>query len=76
MRKEDYEFEELITVKEASRLLGLSEKTVHNGNGGTEKLSRIKFGRASRLIKSEVLAYKFKQIEAAKEIRKEVYGEL
>jgi predicted DNA-binding transcriptional regulator AlpA len=47
---------ELITVKEAAQILGLAEKTVHNGGAGTNRLQRKRYGRAVRLIKSEVEA--------------------
>lgn len=74
MKPEDYEDEELITVREAARILGLSIKTVANENGGTERLVRVRLGRSVRLIKSQVLEYKFKKIEEAKKLRKEIYG--
>jgi predicted DNA-binding transcriptional regulator AlpA len=47
---------ELITVKEASQILSLAEKTIHNQGAGTNRLQRKRFGRAVRLIKSEVEA--------------------
>jgi hypothetical protein len=44
----------LITVKEAAKMLGLAEKTVHNHRGGTCKLTRIRRGRSVRMIRQEV----------------------
>ena len=75
MKPEDYEDEELITVREAARILGLSSKTVANEVGGTERLARVRLGRSVRLIKSQVLEYKFKKIEEAKKLYKEIYGD-
>jgi len=44
----------LITVKEAARMLGLAEKTVHNRHAYTHKLTRIRKGRSVRMIRQEV----------------------
>lgn len=46
--------EELITVKQAARMLSLAEKTVHKRGAGTEQLRRVRLGRAVRLVRSEV----------------------
>lgn len=43
-----------ITVKKAAAMLGLSEDTVHHLKGGTQKLTRVRFGRAVRMIQQEV----------------------
>ena len=43
-----------ITVKQAAAMLGLSEDTLHHLKGGTKKLTRVRFGRAVRLIQQEV----------------------
>jgi predicted DNA-binding transcriptional regulator AlpA len=43
-----------ITVKQAAAMLGLSEDTVHHLKGGTQKLTRVRFGRAVRMIQQEV----------------------
>jgi excisionase family DNA binding protein len=43
-----------ITVKEAADMLGLAEDTVHHLKGGTHKLTRVRFGRAVRMIQQEV----------------------
>jgi excisionase family DNA binding protein len=52
----------LITVKEAAGILGLPEKTVYNRKGGTAKLTRVKHGKAVRLIRQEVEAHAEKVI--------------
>ncbi|HZT59679.1 MAG TPA: hypothetical protein VFA21_13805 [Pyrinomonadaceae bacterium] len=49
---------ELITVKEAANLLGLAENTIHNGGAGTSRLERRRFGRAVRLVRQEVEAFR------------------
>ena len=43
-----------ITVKQAAAMLGLSEDTLHHLKGGTQKLTRVRFGRAVRMIQQEV----------------------
>ena len=43
-----------ITVKQAAAMLGLSEDTLHHLKGGTKKLTRVRFGRAVRMIQQEV----------------------
>ena len=55
----------LITVKEAAKMLGLAEKTVHNHRGGTCKLTRIRRGRSVRMIRQEVQQHLESLIEAA-----------
>jgi len=46
-----------ITVKQAAAMLGLSEDTLHHLKGGTKKLTRVRFGRAVRMIQQEVEAH-------------------
>jgi predicted DNA-binding transcriptional regulator AlpA len=55
----------LITVKEAAKMLGLAEKTVHNHRGGTCKLTRIRRGRSVRMIRQEVQQHLASLIKAA-----------
>ena len=55
----------LITVKEAAKMLGLAEKTVHNHRGGTCKLTRIRRGRSVRMIRQEVQQHLESLIKAA-----------
>lgn len=55
----------LITVKEAAKMLGLAEKTVHNQRGGTCKLTRIRRGRSVRMIRQEVQQHLESLIKAA-----------
>ena len=43
-----------ITIKEAASLLGLAPDTVHHGRAGTNKLSRVRFGRSVRMIREQV----------------------
>jgi predicted DNA-binding transcriptional regulator AlpA len=67
--------EELITVKEAAEILGLKEKTVYNGRGGTAALARVKQGRNVSLIKRQVLEHKQQKIaEAIRIAEKVAYG--
>jgi predicted DNA-binding transcriptional regulator AlpA len=48
----------LITVKQAADMLGLSPKTLYAGKAGTENLKRVKNGkRAVRMIRQEVEAH-------------------
>jgi len=56
----------LITVKEAAAILGLPQSTVYNRKGGTAKLTRVKHGKAVRLIRHEVEAHADKAVNAAK----------
>lgn len=56
----------LITVKEAADILGLPQSTVYNRKGGTDKLTRVKHGKAVRLIRQEVEAHADKVINGAK----------
>jgi excisionase family DNA binding protein len=52
-----------ITVKEAAKILGIPESTLRGRKAGTEKLTRIKYGRKSvRLIRQEVEAHLAKLI--------------
>lgn len=55
----------LITVKEAAKMLGLAEKTVHNRGGGTCNLTRIRRGRSVRMIRQEVQQHLESLIKAA-----------
>ena len=55
----------LITVKEAAKMLGLAEKTVHNRRGGTCNLTRIRRGRSVRMVRQEVQQYLESLIKAA-----------
>jgi len=45
-----------ITIKEAAEITGLAESTIRGRKAGTHKLTRIKHGRAVRLIRQEVEA--------------------
>ena len=60
--------EDFISVRDAAAILNLSPKTVHNRNGGTGHLTRVKQGRTVSLLRSEVLEYKRQLISEAKEI--------
>lgn len=55
----------LITVKEAAKMLGLAEKTVHNHRGGTCNLTRIRRGRSVRMVRQEVQQHLESLIKAA-----------
>jgi hypothetical protein len=55
-----------ISVKEAAAMLGMPEKTIHNRKGGTAKLTRIKQGRSTFLIKQEVELHIERLIRQAK----------
>ena len=55
----------LITVKEAAKMLGLAEKTVHNHRGGTCNLTRIRRGRSVRMIRQEVQQHVERLLKAA-----------
>ena len=54
-----------ITVKEAASMLGLSPETVHHFKGGTQKLTRVRFGRSVRMIRQEVDAYIQQRLKAS-----------
>jgi excisionase family DNA binding protein len=54
-----------ITIKEAANMLGLSPDTVHHGKAGTDKLTRVRFGRSVRMIRQEVDAHIQKQLKAS-----------
>jgi predicted DNA-binding transcriptional regulator AlpA len=56
----------LISVKEAAEMLGLAESTLRHKEAGTEKLTRIKHGRITRLVKQEVEAHIENLIATAK----------
>jgi excisionase family DNA binding protein len=56
----------LITVKEAADILGLPRSTVYNRKGGTAKLTRVKHGKAVRLIRQEVEAHADKLINTGR----------
>ena len=47
-----------ICAKEVAEMLGLAESTVYNGKAGTDRLRRVKLGRAVRWIRQDVEAYK------------------
>jgi predicted DNA-binding transcriptional regulator AlpA len=52
-----------ITAKQVSAILGLAEKTIHNGGGGTQGLARMRHGRAVRFIQQEVEALRDKRLK-------------
>ena len=54
-----------ITIKEAANMLGLAPDTVHHLKGGTHKLTRVRHGRAVRMIRQEVDAHIQQQIKAS-----------
>jgi predicted DNA-binding transcriptional regulator AlpA len=56
----------LITVKEAANILGLPESTVYNRKGGTAKLTRVKHGKAVRMIRQEIESHADKLINAGR----------
>jgi predicted DNA-binding transcriptional regulator AlpA len=56
---------ELIKTKEAAKILGLSEKTVHNRRAGTDKLKRVYLGSSVRLVKEEVIGFRQAALAAA-----------
>ena len=60
----------LITVKQAAEILGLPESTVRNRKGGTAKLTRVKMGRAIRMLLGEVEAHRDRLIAAAQKYSK------
>jgi excisionase family DNA binding protein len=60
-----------ITVKEAADMLGLSPDTVHHFKGGTHKLTRVRHGRAVRLIRQEVEEHIEQRIKASQRQSKE-----
>ncbi len=45
------------TAREAAAHLGLAASTVYNGGAGTREIPRVKFGRAPRWKKSDVIAF-------------------
>ena len=49
-----FAFRKLIKVREAAERLALDEQTIYGHKGGTEKLTRVKMGRAVRLVEDEV----------------------
>ncbi len=55
-----------ITVKEAANILGLPESTIYNRKAGTAKLTRVKHGKAVRLIRQEIEAHADKVINAGR----------
>jgi excisionase family DNA binding protein len=54
-----------ITIKEAANMLGLAPDTVHHGRAGTNKLSRVRFGRSVRMIREQVDAYIQERLKAS-----------
>jgi excisionase family DNA binding protein len=56
----------LITVKEAAAILGLSESTVYNRKAGTGRLTRVKHGKAVRMIRQEIEAHADRLIHAGR----------
>jgi len=46
-------------------MLGLSPETVHHFKGGTQKLTRVRFGRSVRMIRQEVDAYIQQRLKAS-----------
>jgi excisionase family DNA binding protein len=54
-----------ITIREAANMLGLAPDTVHHLKGGTHKLTRVRHGRAVRMIRQEVDAHIQQQIKAS-----------
>jgi excisionase family DNA binding protein len=54
-----------ITIKEAANMLGLAPDTVHHLKGGTHKLTRVRHGRAVRMIRQEIDAHIQQQIKAS-----------
>jgi hypothetical protein len=67
---DDFYEVELITVKEAAKILGLKPKTVHNRKGGTQGLVRVYQGRSVRLIRAEVLEHRHRLIERGLEVKR------
>lgn len=57
----------LITVREAADMLGLSPDTVHHLKGGTHTLTRVRMGRAVRMIRQEVEDHIQQQIKASQQ---------
>ncbi len=55
----------LISVKDAANMLGLAEDTVHHLKGGTQKLTRVRLGRAVRMLRQEVEAHIEQRIKAS-----------
>jgi excisionase family DNA binding protein len=62
---EDLSRPTFITIKEAAGMLALSPETVHHGRAGTHKLTRVRFGRAVRMIRQEVEAHIEQRIKAS-----------
>lgn len=58
---------QLITIKEAASMLGLAPDTVHHLKGGTHKLTRVRLGRAVRMIRHEVEAHIEQRIKASQQ---------
>lgn len=56
----------LITVKEAAEILGLPVSTVYNRKGGTAKLTRVKHGKAVRMIRQEIESHADKLINTSR----------
>lgn len=54
-----------ITIKEAALMLGLAPDTVHHLKGGTHKLTRVRHGRAVRMLRQEVEAHIQQQIKTS-----------
>ena len=66
---------ELISVKDAAKILSLAPKTVYNRKAGTERLLRIRQGRTVQLLRSEVEAHRDERIREAEKVRKMIFGE-
>ena len=46
-------------------MLGLAPDTVSHGGAGTQKLTRVRFGRSVRMIRQEVDAYIQQRLKAS-----------
>lgn len=68
MEHDEFQDEELITVKEAASILCLCTKTIYNRKGGTEKLTRVRQGETVRLIRKEVFEHRHNLIEIGKKV--------
>lgn len=65
--------ETLITFERGGELLSLHHTTIRQRKGGTAELTHVRgFGRAVKLIESEVLALRRRKIEESREHQQEM----
>jgi hypothetical protein len=68
------DFDDHMTVEEASEILGLAAKTIYNRKGGTAHLLRIRQGRTVRLLRAQVMEHKQNLLDEARRRHEMIYG--